>query len=337
MNFKKLLLIPSFVLLALTNTSFVNANDGDIVVYTDDIYGPFYKGDGSDRYTLKLTYTYYGNHILEARERIRIKYHTEFSSVYIVNYQTDIHDLQNGKQYTYTYEFCPTSVINERFGCTFSFEVINLNFDVTLDYEERDVFFTSKDHTYDQAYIDELVVVNPIYSIFTLGKMKAPIEKYDFTNTQFHANESSGVYIDIRNIFFEFDAYEVLNYTKCYLKFYDYYGFFPDLERSYGYVYAPIRLRHDENKVFFDFVSLYVNPDTLEVSKTRYKGYKPCYRIYFPFAKLDKVQETTFQIIIEEIGIVKSTFIMDIDYYPTNNLIGDCYNSDFCITGGVES
>ena len=36
MNFKKLLLIPSFVLLALTNTSFVNANDGDIVVYTDD-------------------------------------------------------------------------------------------------------------------------------------------------------------------------------------------------------------------------------------------------------------------------------------------------------------
>ena len=336
MNFKRLFLLPFLILIGLTNASFNAIEPVDSVVYKDKIYGPFYKTNSTENVTISMTYTYTGDHILEAKERFRIKYKTNFTSVYIVDYQTNPHSLVDKRQYTYSYTFCPTSVINERFGATFVFEVIDLNFDIRLDYEERDVFFTPESNNYNQSDIEELVKVRPTYYIFNLSKSDVPIEELDFTNTKFYAEESPNVYLDISNITIGFNAYKNLAYRSVYFRIHDPNRMFLYLDRDGDYASVSLTLSVINKKIYFYFDSLYVHPDTLEMANEPLAGFIKCGRIYFPLYRLSEVKPLNFEIYIKGFGYGNSSFTLECNYYPTGNLIGDCSNSEFCISGGVD-
>ena len=143
--------------------------------------------------------------------------------------------------------------------------------------------------------------------------------------------------LDLKCIVFSFTSYSK-SYGKAEISFEDEHNVFPLVEKDENDV---IHLDLIVNMDDMPTISLqykkgfYVNPKNLEMSSTYQSGYKPTNYFYFPVNKLTDIVDYKFNLRIEELGLNESTFLLTLDYDTTQRLIGRCYQSDYCVTGGV--
>ena len=81
---------------------------------------------------------------------------------------------------------------------------------------------------------------------------------------------------------------------------------------------------------------LYVNTETLDISSSELEGYIPSDTMYLPFGKEDLIVENDVYISITDAGYSLTDFIIPFSFYVRNKYIGECYESDYCVTGGVR-
>lgn len=333
MKYKKLLLIPATVLMSLSNSSFTPIQTLEPFVFSKDVYGPFFYGQEDT--TLNFQYTYYGSHVLEAIEEVTVYYKDSLSSTPVRQLKTSPHGLSNGKTYKFSFTFSPTSCIDERFGARFTFKIYNLNFDVCLFNQEREIFFSNLNY-FSTPDIEENPVLSPLYYSFTLNNKTVPQEKFYFNETSLICNESSKAYIDISNIYFKYDFLDKLSSDSCIARILDINKYFTLFPRVNDFAYIPLSLKQVEDKYYMKFQGLYANAETLECSTIQYAGFRPCDKLYIPLSKIKQVKPFQFEISLYQLGISRITIHLAVSYYPTGNLIGDCSNSEYCLVGGVN-
>lgn len=91
-----------------------------------------------------------------------------------------------------------------------------------------------------------------------------------------------------------------------------------------------------EGKTFYFALQdpLYVNQNTLEMSKTPMDGYVKTKHFYFP--RNEKIYEETFEcsIVLTDFDVDDNKFVSYFRYKSQLNILGDCRNSEFCIVRG---
>lgn len=335
MRIKKGLTILGLLFLGLNLTSFdIGIPLVEDVVYTSDLYGPFFYGE-TER-TLDIEYTYNGDYVLEAYEEVLIEYHDNFTDIYVYDYKTNTHPLIKSKTYSYSFTFSPTSCINELFGATFEFRVVNLNTNENISLQRRTIEFTDP-VSYTAMDIAENPIISPSYSAFVLGLLKGSKQSFDFTNTIYMCKDSPNLYLDVSSVSFIENSTKEVSFTSCFAKIANRNDAFIHIEKEGDFVYFPLDIKKDDTTCYFEFKNLYVDPSTLLVSLSPLSGYVPTRKLFFPLDKYNFITPFQFEIIINGLGLAKSNISLVVDYYPTGNFIGDCSNSDFCLIGGVSN
>lgn len=80
----------------------------------------------------------------------------------------------------------------------------------------------------------------------------------------------------------------------------------------------------------------YVNPITLDIATYKIPDSIESTNFYFPINKKREFLGSTFELDLADCGYNKYNLIFKITYDISRNLIGNCYDSDYCIKGTVE-
>lgn len=123
------------------------------------------------------------------------------------------------------------------------------------------------------------------------------------------------------------------------LKFIDYSHVFPyiDNSESIPVVDIPLKTQIEGDLVTFSFPNtMYVNPNTLEMSLVARPNFKATKYFYLPHNHLPEILDQIFTLEVSDFGYSKVSFSYDIRYTNNRHLIGDCNSSDYCVIGEIK-
>lgn len=102
---------------------------------------------------------------------------------------------------------------------------------------------------------------------------------------------------------------------------------------DYGYISIPMTtIKRDSAHYLRPNVDLYVNKETLEMSFEPHENYVKTNHFYLPRNEFRKQGDYSFQFSFTDFGNCKSRFTFNFKFNALNNTIGDCINSEYCIT-----
>lgn len=81
---------------------------------------------------------------------------------------------------------------------------------------------------------------------------------------------------------------------------------------------------------------LFVEPQTLEMSTYQYMNFELTRYFYLPRNQQASMDGMRFRFVIKNMGATKNNISWDVRYTVGSNLIGECYDSDYCIGSGVR-
>lgn len=111
-------------------------------------------------------------------------------------------------------------------------------------------------------------------------------------------------------------------------------GLFDDLCNSSSSTSLNLNVVKVEQDIFSFELSntLYVDEETLKMSLTPKEGYVPTQYIYLPRDEMRRQEEFQFTFLLNEFGIDKDRVIHSITVKSVLNTLGDCHNSEYCVT-----
>ena len=162
-------------------------------------------------------------------------------------------------------------------------------------------------------------------------------EEYDFSNLNEYLSVSQNSKIDLSNIKFKYTAYGDYSCDKAILYIKDYNNVFPNLRKVDGVIPLSMKYIQNEDEISLEFdETLYVNLDTLDMSSTMMANYVETDSIFVPINKESILSGDDIYILLENSGYSEVNFTIPFDFYYSKKYIGECYESDYCIHGGVK-
>ena len=163
-------------------------------------------------------------------------------------------------------------------------------------------------------------------------------ESFDFTNTNRYITTNSRNKLDLSEVMFDYSFQDFINYKEAYLRIFDYEGAYPKVKKEGdGSIKVPLSLYNDNHVIEFSLnTDMYVNSKTLEMSSNYMDGYDATNSFYVPIGKENFISDNAVSIVIEECGFNKDKIIIPLDYFYSKRIFGACYESDYCIEGGVK-
>ena len=108
-------------------------------------------------------------------------------------------------------------------------------------------------------------------------------------------------------------------------------GVFNDIAKTKS-VEFPLSLKETSTGVTLQLKDkLYVDKQTLLLSKTKKEGYVETKHIYLPRNEMRNQDKFTGYLVFQNFGIDKSLLRHDFSFNALKNIVGDCQNSQFCI------
>lgn len=112
-------------------------------------------------------------------------------------------------------------------------------------------------------------------------------------------------------------------------------GMFQDLcaPGTKNYVKLPVSFELDHDNVYqlkFD-IELFVNKQTLSMSREKKEGYLQTKYIYLPRNNMRHQEEIKCSISFEDFGVDKDYLDHSFTLKALNNVMGDCHNSEYCV------
>ena len=162
-------------------------------------------------------------------------------------------------------------------------------------------------------------------------------ETFNFNDLNEYLSLSVGNVLDLNNISFSID--EMIGFTagKISLCIKDYGNIFPLIDKEDNLAIFDMKYEVIGSDVILSLnEQLYVNNRTLEISRNNLADCSATNNIYIPIGKEVKFEEDEIYIYITDGGYSKSDIIIPFSYFFTNHGIGQCYESDYCISGGIR-
>ena len=203
--------------------------------------------------------------------------------------------------------------------------------------EINPVFYPPSYQTINVALLSEKVVVHEGVCFEINDDKYNTKETLDFTNTNRYITTNSKNQIDISDVSFVYSNSFFSSCSKAYLKIYDYENVYPYVNKIGNLIEVPINIYNDKNEIGLSWNSkLYVNSQTLDMSSDPRENYEETTSFYLPIGKESQFSRNEVSLIIEEFGLNKDTIIIPFDYFSSKRLFGACYDSDYCIEGGIK-
>lgn len=163
-------------------------------------------------------------------------------------------------------------------------------------------------------------------------------EKFIFDRFIDYFNTDTYYRIDLRSLSMYYSSPRSFPGATAYLRFEDYQKVFPYLDND-GEISSfdiPLEVVNTYNRISFKFAkSMYVKPETLEMSFNARPGFKLTNYFYLPINKSDELLNQVFTLKVVDFGYGKTSFDWDIRYINNRHLIGGCDNSDYCVKGEI--
>lgn len=306
----------------------------ETISYGDEIVGPFYEDD--EQRTISLSYTYNSSEfILEAQEKVYVYKSEKIDGNKRTIYSSPLHTLSKGKNYSYSFSFYPTNHFDDIRGAYFTFEIIDTKNNNVLDTRTVHLFLAYEDEVNRELLVDRTkYTLGGTYTVLATNRFISLNEIFDFSEFSFTIDNSPIGVIDTSNFKFTYKCIFPLIYQQCFITLTTNTHMFPEMGGGgFGLVTFPVNLIQNANEVTFDFSSNYVNPQTLYMSNYQKPGYLPSKNIYIPYEYFSELESIHMNVTLIGVGVHRTTFRFESVYYPTNNLIGECHNSDYCIVG----
>ena len=162
-------------------------------------------------------------------------------------------------------------------------------------------------------------------------------ESFSFRNFNEYLSKDTDNSINFSSVHFNFlDNYEFI-YQDAEYHIKDYNNVYPDLDHVDGEVVLKMNCANNNGELSFSLRdTLYVKGDTLEMSAIRFKGYTETNKLFIPVGKQTLLEENDSYILIKEAGYSAIDIKLPLSYYFNKKIIGQCYEADYCIEGGVR-
>ena len=162
-------------------------------------------------------------------------------------------------------------------------------------------------------------------------------ETYDFTDLNEYLTLGKNNRLDLSNIKFKYLCPHPLTCGDIYLKIKDHRNLFPNVNKVNGEVSLKMKFEQEEDNISLKLdEKLYVNKTTLEMSSTYLDNYDEVDTLFLPNGKEKMLCDDEIYITIKDAGYSLTDITIPFSFYFTNKYVGECYESDYCISGGVR-
>ena len=217
-----------------------------------------------------------------------------------------------------------------------------LRFEYEISY--RSVSFSSSGvlYPFNKLVVNVFQYRNEIYRVHNRfiklhTKVVVDTESYDFRNLNEYLSKKTNNAIDFSSIKFLYQHDYDFSYTKAVYRIKDYKNVYPYLRHVDDEAEIAISCVKNKNTISIQIVEdLYVNPETLDMSYYQAPNYVPTGELFIPLGKQELLQQNDSYILIEEAGYSAIDLLIPFTYYFNKKMIGLCYESDYCIEGGVK-
>jgi hypothetical protein len=324
-------LIPILLLTLFTSPLSAISNDFLPKIYVSSNYiGPYYENSGDQYVTLDIRYNKFwlGQGVGDLDVKISNEEIEEFNYFHVENITL------MGVQSRYVDIKIPTDYyINHKAKVRIAFYITeSIYIDISFD------IFSFEQETIN---INDLIgqTYNPISSAIKLVDNEIVYfnEKIDFSLFLKDNISSSYHYLDLERYLFKYPNGYDFSYKQAELTFMDRTGLFSSLDSKNRTIKSiPLKIISLGDEFYgFSYSSLYVRESDYAMSLTNEVYFVKTNKFYLPLNKQDEMFGFSFSIIMRDVGMLHNDYHFSFEYYFDNNLIGECSNSEYCLSGGI--
>ena len=320
MRFKK-----RFALL-LTLPFILGAGPHQRVPYQLNIDEPLYKvtGNANKSMNIRLSVYHVGDYELIARmynnKTDALLFSTSFNDtlekgdkIYTINYP--LRYRLTGDGIRFTYQLHHDQYINNLQGVLYPFTQVNIN---AQQYRNSE-------------YVSENRFIKIDNTIISTG------ETFSFVNFNEYISKNPDNSIDFTSVYFNFPYEYEFVYTDAEYHIKDYNNVYPHLKHVDGEVVLKMSCSNVDGVIHLSLNdTLYVKPDTLDMSSYYINGYSETDQLFIPVEKQALLEENDSYILIKEGGYSAIDITLPLSYYFNKKLLGQCFESDYCFEGGIR-
>lgn len=162
-------------------------------------------------------------------------------------------------------------------------------------------------------------------------------EEFNFSDLNEYISIERNNKIDLSNIKFKYICPHDFAAGDISLKIRDYNNVFPTLKKGNEEISLKMKYvqANDEISLALDN-KLYVNPNTYEMSLFPLDDFVETDTLFVQNGKEKLLADDEVYISIKNAGYSETDFYLPFSFSFANKYLGECYDSDYCITGGVK-
>ena len=162
-------------------------------------------------------------------------------------------------------------------------------------------------------------------------------ETFDFKDTSEYLSVNEKNAIDFTEIGFLYNNLLDLPYESIEYHIKDYENIFPDIHKENNEVVVKLKAVQNGENITLDYNDdLYVNPNDNHMSSTPAADSIKSQALYLPVGKEKLFENDDSYILIKSGGYSETDFTIPLRFYLDKKFIGQCYEADYCISGGVK-
>ena len=174
--------------------------------------------------------------------------------------------------------------------------------------------------------------VSYLLNKFTLTKEN---EQFQFPDYIDYFNIDTYHRLNLDSVTFSYTCKRSFTYSAAYLRIYDHTNAFPYISKDGDDAFmVPLKVITVGNKMGFAFKNkFYVNPDTAQISLEAKAGFVLTKYFYLPKNGREDLLDKKMDVLLFGAGYGSSNITWNLTFLASNNLLGDCSDSDYCIVG----
>lgn len=162
-------------------------------------------------------------------------------------------------------------------------------------------------------------------------------ESYDFSDMNDYLSVNSNNALDFSSVNFVYDAYGEFFSGDIYLNIRDYRNIFPNLKKNNDVISIKMKSAQNNNVISLDInETMYVNKNTLDMYSQMSSNCEATKSLFIPIGKEEELSENDIYITMHDVSYGLTDFTIPFNFYYSRNYFGECFDSDYCIHGGVR-
>ena len=161
-------------------------------------------------------------------------------------------------------------------------------------------------------------------------------DDFNFVGFKDYIDTENYYKLDVKKNYFLYN-YDTINYESATLTIEDQNNVFKYMSHTNGNISLNLELTNSKTKKGFKYKdNLYVNRLTLDTSTYKMTDFVKTKMLYLPINSKKAFLGSKMHINVYGCGYNKYDLTFDMNYDVARNLIGNCYDSDYCIVGEIS-